>query len=514
MKKSILRTILAIVALATSSVTISAHDFLVDSIYYNITSTTDMTCEVTYYSYDEYTNDVVIPDNVTYQDKTYRVTSIGITAFSNCEELTSVTIPNSVTTIGYRAFANCTGLTEITIPNSVTSIGQDVFEDSGWYNNQPNGVLYLDNCCLGYKGDKPSGTLILNDDTRLIAESAFSGCTGLTELTIPDNVITIGQYAFSGCTGLTSVTIGTSVTEIGFFAFKGCTGLTEVVYNAESCSDLKFTNCFSDGPLFQKLTIGDNVKTIPDYAFCQCTGLTELTIPDSVTVIGLWAFYGCSGLTELTIGNNVNEIGDGAFEGCRGLTELTIPGSVTSIGHRAFYGCAGLTELTIPDSVTEIGGGAFCECSGLTNLTLGSKIMTFSEKAFYGCTALKYIVTRKEKPAYAYGNIFSDAVYNDATLYIPTGSLYLYQITAPWNNFLTIQEMDMSRVESTLADNDVAVSIENGNIVVSGAADNVNVEVYSMNGQCVYCGNATTIPVTVKGLYIVKVNNKSFKVIL
>ena len=109
----------------------NAHDFEVDGIYYNILTTAKV--EITfkgssYYEYDnEYTGKAEIPESVTYNGNTYSVTSIGDRAFSSCEGLTSITIPNSVTSIGYQAFMGCKGLTSITIPNSVTSIGEGAF---------------------------------------------------------------------------------------------------------------------------------------------------------------------------------------------------------------------------------------------------------------------------------------------------------------------------------------------------------------------------------------------------
>ena len=131
MKK--LKSMLVTLALLLCSFSASAHAFEADGIYYNITDSEKLTVEVTYQgsSYSEYSNEytgsVVIPETVTYDSKTYSVTSIGSDAFRYCRSLTSVTIGDGVTSIGIRAFENCRNLTLVTIPNSVTSIGDHAF---------------------------------------------------------------------------------------------------------------------------------------------------------------------------------------------------------------------------------------------------------------------------------------------------------------------------------------------------------------------------------------------------
>ncbi len=157
------------------------------------------------------------------------------------------------------------------------------------------------------------------------------------------SVTSIGSDAFSGCSGLTSVTIPNSVTFIGSRAFRGCHGLTSV-------------------------TLPNSVTSIEYSAFSGCSGLTSVSIPNSVTSIGIYAFYGCSGLTSVSIPNSVTSIGNYAFYGCSGLTSVTIPNSVTSIEGSAFSGCSGLTSVTIGTGVTSIGSYAFFDCSGLASV--------------------------------------------------------------------------------------------------------------------------------------------------
>ena len=275
----------------------------------------------------DYTNtpkNLMIPESVWYEGYTFKVTSIGNSAFSSCESLTNVTIPNSVTNIGEDAFSGCESLTSVTIPNSVTSIGV----------------------------------------------SAFSECISLTSVTIPDSVTSIKISAFSSCTSLASVTIPNSVTSIGSNAF-----YNTAYYNDKSNWDkgvLYLSNCLIDtNDNFKSTTdyiIKDGTRIIADFVFSGCASLTSVTIPDSVTSIASFAFYNCTGLTSVTIPNSVTSIGKEAFSNCTSLKSITIPNSVTSIGSSAFSGCTSLTSVTIPNSVTSIGDAAFYNCTSLKSV--------------------------------------------------------------------------------------------------------------------------------------------------
>ena len=205
------------------------------------------------------------------------VTGIGISAFYNNKNITSVIIPNSVVSLG--GFGN-TSLTSITIPNSVKAIDYGAFKE-----------------CKNLK------SITIPDSVIIIGNGAFQGCTGLTSVTIPNSVKEIWDEAFYSCTSLTSVTIGNSVTSIGNSAFSECSKLTNV-------------------------TIGNSVTNIGGRAFEKCTSLTSVTIPDSVTSIGNFAFWYCTKLTSITIPNSVTNIAWGAFFYCESLTSVTFQSTI------------------------------------------------------------------------------------------------------------------------------------------------------------------------------------------
>ena len=244
-----------------------------------------------------------------------------------------------------------------------------------------------------------------------IGESAFLGCRGMTELTLPNSVTSIGGNAFEGCSGLTELILPNSVTSIGDFAFRGCRGLTE-------------------------LTLPSSVTSIGESAFSGCSGLTELTLPNSVTSIGNYAFSDCSGLEKITVdrgnkrydswGNCNSIIETGTNTLIVGCKNSVIPNSVMSIGYYALYGCSGLTELTLPDSVASIGDGAFICCSDLSKITSLAEI-----------------------PPMCGSGVFDRVNKTNCELIVPIVSVTAYKQAEVWNEFSNIR--GFSGVEVTVA---------------------------------------------------------------
>ena len=326
-----------------------------------------------------------LPDN--YKGQGY---SIGMGAFYDCSELTSITIPNTVTSIGNAAFNNCDGLTSIDIPNGVTSIGNKAFYDCDGLAsiNIPNGVTNIGESTF-YSCDNLASITIPNTVTS-IGNYAFYNCVKLTSIDIPNGVTSIGNSAFSGCKKLSSIDIPSGVTSIGRSAFYDCDGLASI--NIPNGVTNIGENTFSSCDNLASITIPNTVTSIGNYAFYNCKKLSSIDIPSGVTSIGSSAFQSCSGLTSIKIPDGVTSIEGWTFAHCDNLASITIPNTVTSIGNDAFFSCGKLTSIDIPSGVTSIGSSAFQHCSGLTSIKIPDGMTSIEEMTFAYCSNLTYVI--------------------------------------------------------------------------------------------------------------------------
>ena len=366
--------------------------------------------------------------------------------------------------------------------SAVAPSGQTLYYifNGDYFNGGPVVEVTCQNVSSPYYTTYPTGSLEIPSSVTYYGETysvtsiggrAFSGCSGLTSVTIPNSVTSIGNYAFEGCSGLTSVTIPNSVTSIGTNAFQNCTGLTTVNFNATNCTHPGSSSVFRGCTAFATLNIGNNVTNIPGHAFSGCSGLTSVTIPNSVTFIGNYAFFGCSGLTSVTIGNSVTFIGIGAFSDCTGLTTvnfnatnwtttyedgmvfygctapatLNIGDNVRTIRRNAFIdwaglttvnfnatncttmgscddpafsGCTALATLNIGDNVTNIPSCAFNNCSSLTSVTIGNSVTSIGSSAFYGCSGLTSVYYTGDIAGWCGIDFASNPLYYAHNLYI------------------------------------------------------------------------------------------------
>ncbi len=278
----IMKKLLVLAIMALSSLSALAYDAKIDGIYYNFSGDE---AEVTYlskqtttagsiYSSNYYGN-IVIPETLTWGEKTYCVTGITDHAFYNCAELASVTIPKTVKYIGEQAFFQCSMMTSVTLPDNLKTIGKE----------------------------------------------AFYGCSGLTSISVPKAVTSISEGAFWTCGDLSAITVdeGNGV----YDSRNGCNAIIETATNT------LISGCMNT-------VIPDDVTAIGNYAFTNCTGLTSINFPKGLRSIGRYSFCFCEGLTSIVIPDNVTTIGNSAFRECYGLKSYVLGSGIQRIDNGAF----------------------------------------------------------------------------------------------------------------------------------------------------------------------------------
>ncbi len=310
--------------------------------------------------YQKPTGALVIPDSVDYNGNAYPVKYIYKYAFSGCDSLTSVVIPDRVEWIMDSAFYGCSRLATVHLPDSLMFLDEYVFEN-----------------CISLT------SIVIPDRIGVIHKKAFCRCTSLVSVTFNDSLKYIYDSAFAECSSLPSVTIPEAVVLLGLRSFAMCTSLTTIVFNAENC-------LYSGG--------GNN-----DYSpFYNCVNVTHFTSGNRVKRIPAFFCHRMSHLSSIILGDSVTYIGREAFIG-DSLTTITIPASVTYIGERAFSTNFRLdTVYMMPLTPPELGANAFyAEASGRVFI-------------LNGCSYDNYYTEDPDDNWYAYHFVLRDPEYNIA----------------------------------------------------------------------------------------------------
>lgn len=401
---------------------------------------------------NQFSGNLSIPNKI----KGVPVTAIGSSAFKNNKNIMGITIGSNIIGVSDHAFDGCTSLTSITVAE-----GNTKYHSSG-------------NCLI----ETASNTLVLGCKTSVIPSDgsvtsiggyAFEGCTGLTNITIPDNVTSIGNSAFFGCTGLINITIPGSVTNISDAAFTGCNKISNIYGSSSTIAAVLKSG--GSRAVHIHIVFG---TTIIYNAFKNRTEITEVTIGDSIQTIGVNAFYGCTRLTNVVVPDNVTTINDGAFRNCTSLYSITLPfvgmgDNATSDYKKVFGYIFGYTDTTssstevegatnqyystkydgtpsrfywyyipsslkkviLSDNATGVGVVGFKKCNNITQIIIGSNVRSLGQSDFALCEQLSNVTVSKNNNTYSsvdgilYNSnatrlIFAPAAY-EGTLIIPSG---------------------------------------------------------------------------------------------
>lgn len=397
-----------------SSISTFAYDFEVNGAYYNIVSLEDLTCKITYKYEGDYSGNFSIPSKVRFNGKELTVIGINGRTFYKCKELKTVFIPNTITEIGFDAFRDCSSLEELSIPSSVTYIGSNCCDGC----NKLKGINIesLDSWCKAQFDNSDN-----RDVSTFSGKSLYINGKLVTDLVIPANVAEIKDAAFRGCSSITSIS-------------------------------------------FEKGTIVDKIGA---HSFEKCKALKSVIIPGTVTYIGLAAFNGCESIEyielsdgEMTLNysaTKAGEIGAGIFKDCKKIEKIYIGRSSIQndkkngarlFGYWSSYDCwrrISVKELIIGDSFESFDGDYGISLESLNSITLGKSFkycsgngdsdkLQNSESINIVCakSAIPPVMCRK----------FDNKVYLHATLFVPKGSLALYQSADVWKDFWNIKEVD------------------------------------------------------------------------
>ena len=433
----------------------SAYDAQIDGIYYRF-NTEKRTAMVTYkdstsvfngmsfnssYSSD-YEGHVVIPEAVSWQGISHKVTQIGNGAFCGCPNLTSISIPPSVTSIGY-AFDNLQAVY--------------ISDVAAW-------------CAIDFTisyGSRWNPTLCSNP--LYYAQSLYLNGKEVTDLVIPEGVTRIGNLSFMNCGQLTSVTIPSTLTSIGSGAFNGCSQLSAVyISDLASWSTIDFeveSKGIYNGMGVRYTTYTSNPLSIAHHLYLNGKEITDLIIPEGVTKIGQNAFCHCQSLTSVTIPSTVNSIGMGAFAGCKQLEAVNISDigawcdiafdlkrgdelvyDSTHTNNPLYYARSlrmngkEITDLIIPEGPKGIGQWTFVNMKNpLESVTIPSTMDSIGVNTFKAFPTITTVRSYIKEPFHV--DCFSEDTYRKGTLYVPAGTKDLYIRFDGWRSFLKIEEM-------------------------------------------------------------------------
>ena len=409
------------------NVFVSAYDFKAGDLCYSILNYEEVAVVGENYApaYDYLPSTLEIPSQVVHSGNTYTVTEIGHYAFQACEMLEAVIIPNTIKKIGIYVFTGCTKLINISFPESLEDVVGGALYECAWYNNQPDGCVYIGNLLYRYKGIAPMGTIEVRDGTKAILDFAFSQQSNIQSVVLPNSVTSVHLQAFADCPNLETVVLPNSLSVIDDEAFANCVKLTSINFPK-------------------------TLSTIGRSAFSGCSNLSQIQWPQQLTNIGASAFYECTQLDNVeAIPASIQKIGANAFY--HTAWEKRQPGGYLYI-HNIFYAYTGEVtanlHINIKPGTTYISGGAVSRCvvingryreNVVTKLTIPTTVKEIEDNTFAGCNKLDTILCAADRVPVIGENTFSTKTYANSKLLVFDYLLTYYQYGDFWSNFVNIQ---------------------------------------------------------------------------
>lgn len=395
--------------------------------------------------------------------------AIDAKAFSGCSALENISINDIVSSIGVEAFLDCKNLSSITIPfvgiedgaTDNTHLGR-MFKECDKSNNAAAVPDTLKTVVITQATSIPNyafyncsriKNVTMPDTVKKIGVNAFNGCTALQRLDLPDAITEIGDNAFANVHGhgFPSIELPNTLTNIGQGVFSGWTTVESITLpfvgmknNAEKYCHFGYI-FGAETPDENGVYVPKSLKTVKvqnavklgENAFSGCAFLSSVTLADGLTVISSNAFHGCTALKGIAVPKTVSIMGKGVFSGCSALETLSIPfvgnqnnanvythlgyifggekaddnaavvpqslktvnvSQGTQIGSKAFYGCSNLMTVTLPSKLTDIGSYAFSGTS-IANIKIPDSVSSIGTCAFSECDGLKSISLPKSLKA-------------------------------------------------------------------------------------------------------------------
>lgn len=351
---------------------------------------------------------------------------IGKSAFSSCDSLEELVLPQKLEELGDSAFYGAKRLKDIhvtdsslTLPKSIVKCGKSVFD----------GCESITNCVVMEEGFSALGdemfsqcksipSVVLPNSLKTIGERAFEKCTSLKNIRIPFGVEVIGDDAFYSCSSMDEIVLEDGLTVLGNGMFSGCSSLREITI-PKTIKTIGY-GTFSSCKNLRNVILEDGVPLVANSMFYSCSSLQDVAIPSSVKLLGARSFQNCTGLTSVNLNEGLCKIGESAFQGCVGLRAMSFPESLNSIGNTAFSGCTSLSTVSFPWGIGEVGVGAFSGCSvksmlfnngngefldqfskeSLRTLFLGKSAGGITGGLLSDCSALETIMTASTNPNY------------------------------------------------------------------------------------------------------------------